>query len=64
MSGVFERFGRKCRKEGLEKGLAKARKEKLAMIKAIIRNCGFTKEQAMEKLEIPLKDREQLMSQL
>lgn len=72
MSGVFERFGKKCRKEGVAKGFAKGlaqgrdenRKEKLAMIKAFMRNCGLTKERAMEILEIPLKDREQLMSQL
>lgn len=61
MSGVFEKFGKKCRKEAS----AKARtKERLANIKAVIRNFGVSKEQAMEKLDIPEKDRAQLLLQL
>lgn len=65
MSGVFERFGEKCFKEAYAESYAKARaEERLANIKALIRNCGITKEQALEKLEIPVSEREQLLSQL
>lgn len=61
MSGVFERVERRGRRLGLKKGRAQ---ERLTMIRTVIRSFGLTKEQALEKLQIPMSEREQLLSQL
>lgn len=34
------------------------------MIRTVIQSFGLTKEQALEKLKIPAKDREQLLMQI
>lgn len=69
MSGVFERFGEKCFKEAYAESYAKAyakarAEERLTLIRTVIQSFGLTKEQTLEKLEIPVSEREQLLSQL